>query len=295
MNYLLYLVYGSGGYTQEALYSLISYYRLHIQDENQVVIYTDDPAPFKKLLPDTVIYIPLTAMQLQEWKGGIDFNHRIKIKAIEDACTRFTGNILYIDTDTYFTKNISGLFKEISNKAIIFHKSEGRLIDNPGGIAAKTRKFLKQHNLFALKSQEQPVKLDSKLEVWNAGTIGFNSQYNNNLVLVEELTDALYSKYALFVMEQIAFSYVFGRITSPKPAEDYIHHYWYFKEFKTVLKHFFTFHEGKSLPDLQIEIDKINPEHLSTEKRTYKKMSFWKKQFTRLTKGRKWKIADYTL
>lgn len=295
MNYLIYFVYGGTDYNNEALYSLLSYYKYNAGARVQVVVYTDDAAFFKKHLPDTIIYVDLTPEQLVAWKGEVNFNHRIKIKVLQDACSRFIGNILYSDTDTFYTKNIQPLFDTINNGGILFHKSENTLKQNPGGIARKMRKFLKQHPTFNLPSQPSPIAIDENLAVWNAGSIGFKTEYRDILQSVLELTDEFYSRYHLFVMEQVAFNYFFQKISLPQSTEDYVGHYWYFKEFRQVLKIFFAHHEGKPLDTLVQEIDTINPEYLSTEKRAYKTMSFWQKQYTKLTKGRKWKIMDYKL
>lgn len=295
MNYLIYLVYGGENYNNEALYSLLSYYKYNDASLAQVVIYTDEPAFFKKHLPQGITYITLTTAQLTEWKGEVNFNHRIKIKALQDACTRFQGNILYSDTDTFYTKNIQPLFNSIDKGGVLFHKSENTLKDNPGGIARKMRKFLKQYPTFKLASQPEPVYIDENLAVWNAGSIGFKTEFSGTLQSILELTDEFYSRYHLFVMEQVAFNYFLQKISLPQSTEDYVGHYWYFKEFRLVMKEFFTFHEEKPFDALITEIDKINPEYLSTEKRAYKTMNFWQKQFTKLTKGRKWKIMDYKL
>lgn len=295
MNYLIYFVYGGTDYNNEALYSLLSYYKYNAGTTVQVVIYTDNAAFFKKYLPDSVVYIDLTTQQLTEWKGAVNFNHRIKIKVLQDACSRFTGNILYSDTDTFYTKNIQPLFDVIDNGGILFHKSEDTLKENPGGIARKMRKFLKEHDTFNLPSQPARITIDENLAVWNAGSIGFKTDHCDILQSVLELTDEFYSCYHLFVMEQVAFNYFFQKISLPQSTENYVGHYWYFKEFREVMKVFFTHHDAKPFDTLVQEIDKINPEYLSTEKRAYKTMSFWQKQYTKLTKGRKWKIMDYKL
>jgi hypothetical protein len=295
MNYLLYLVYGSEGYTQEALYSLISYYRLHEENENTVLIYTDNAALLKKYVPPGVIYISLTPLQMQEWQGAIKYNHRLKIKVLQDALSRFTGNFLFADTDTVFTKNISVLFDKIRCGEILFHKSEGRLLDNKGGIARKMRKFLKRQNSFFVESRNEYIKMDATLMVWNSGNIGINNSFAQNLIEVENLVDSLYSSYKFTTMEQIGFSYIVQEFTTPIPTDDYVYHYWYFKEFKVVLAQFFSHNKDKSLKELVSEIEKIDPEYLSSEKWAYKQMSFWRKQYTKITKGRKWKILDYKL
>lgn len=295
MNYLVYLAYGGEDYYNEALYSLLSYYKYHEAGDNSILLYTDNVDFFSSHLPDEVIYTGLTTEIIKEWKGSINFVHRVKIKVLQDAALRFQGNFLYLDTDTYFLKNCNELFDTINAGELVFDRCEGRLIDNPGGIARKMRKFLKKENSFTIPSQNEPVSIDEKFTPWNAGIIGFNSGFEKLLYQVVELTDVLYSKHQLFIMEQIAFSYFFQKDNAPIAAESYTHHYWYFKEFRVVLKQFFNYHKNKPFFQLKDEIHKIDPQILSSEKRAYKKMSFWQKQKQKLTKGRKWDISDYEL
>ena len=295
MNYLVYLVYGGDDYYNEALYSLLSYYKYHEVNENRIILYTDNSCFFKKHLPEDVIYVAIYEAKINEWKGSINFVHRVKVKVLQDAAEKFYGSFLYLDTDTYFERNVTELFSMINNGDIVFDRCEGRLIDNPGGIARKMRKFLKKENRFTIASESEPVVIDETFTVWNAGIIGFNSSIAKELLKVEQLVDVLYSKNQLFIMEQIAFSYFFQKIKDPLPAESYIHHYWYFKEFRKVLKHFFVHHKEKPFLQLRDEIQKIDPQYLSTEKRAYKKMSFWQKQWQRLNNSRKWQTLPYEL
>jgi len=295
MNYIVYFAYGGIDFQHEILYSLISYYKFHEIDENKLIIYTDNVAFYKNKLPKSVLYFELEEQTISSWKGKNNFVHRTKIKLLQEITSNFNGNFLYLDSDTYFTKNTSQLFSEINNNMVYFDRCEGKLIDNTGGIARKMRTFLNQENLFSIASCSNEIKIDSDFIVWNAGVIGFNSSHSNKLFLVEELTDVLYSKCKLFIMEQVAFNYFFQIDSKPQVTENFIHHYWYFKEFRTVLKDFFNHNKLKKIEELVVEIDKINPEYLSKEKRNYKKMSFWQKQYHKITKGRKWKIMEYKL
>ncbi|OYQ31877.1 hypothetical protein CHU92_15400 [Flavobacterium cyanobacteriorum] len=295
MNYLVYLTYGGEDFYNEALYSLLSYYKYHTVDENQVVLYTDNSAFFRRHLPELVCYIDIGEEQIKHWKGSINFIHRVKVKVLQDITQRFSGNFLYLDSDTYFKENIAGLYIKISNGNLVFDRCEGRLIDNPGGIAAKMRKFIKKESSFIIPSFAEAVEIDETFTVWNAGIIGFDSAVAEELFRVEELVDVLYLKNPLFVMEQIAFSYFFQKIKQPVAAESYIHHYWYFKEFRKVLQEFFNYHKDKPFLQLKDELHKIDPQYLSSEKRAYKKMTFWQKQWQKISKGRKWAIGEYTL
>lgn len=289
------MVFGNENFYNEVLYSILSYFKYHKKDENQIVILTDNATFFKQRIPYNIIYHELNDEKIKLWKGKIDFVHRVKIKAIQEVSSHYSGNFLYLDTDTYFTKNCSEIFKNINSNAIYFDKCEGKLIDNPGGIAKKMRRFLKTQNKFKIESINDKIKIDENFTVWNAGVIGFNSNYANRLGFIEELVDVLYSKCRLFIMEQVAFNYFFQENVVPLESEKFIHHYWYFKEFRTVLTDFFNHNKNKTFDELIVEIDKINAIYLSKEKRNYKKMSFLKKQLHLLKNGRKWKILDYKL
>lgn len=293
-NYLIYLAYGTVDHYNELLYSVLSFYKFHPESDIKILIYTDDSTVIKEKLPSGIIYKIIDNKTLTDWKGTVNFNHRLKVKVLQDVRSNYNGNFLFVDTDTYFTKNVSDLFQKINVNGVVMDLCEGKLIDNTGGIARKTRKVLKKQNQFHLTSNSETVTITNEFTVWNSGVIGFNSGFSN-LHLVEELTDQLYSAGKLFVMEQIAFNYFLQHYHKPFSAGESIHHYWYFKEFRGVLRHFFSHHQGKSFEELIPEIDKIDPKLLSKEKVDYKKMSFPKKLWRKIITGKKWKIADYKL
>lgn len=293
-NYLIYLAYGNEDHLNELYYSLLSFYKFQQNNAISIIIYTDNEAFLKKYFPSTIIIKSIDNETIVKWKGTIQFNHRVKVKVLQDVASNYNGNFLYLDTDTYFTNPILHLFETIDNNGVVMDLYEGKLIENKGGIARKTRSILKKQNQFFLTSHSEKVIIDDHFEVWNAGVIGFNSNFSK-LHLVEELVDQLYTAGRLFVMEQIAFNYFLQQHQTPFSAENYIHHYWYFKEFRSVLRHFFQHHQGKTFDELIDKIDPINPQLLSNEKIAYKKLSFFEKQKHKLLKGRKWEIANYKL
>ncbi|GAA4048507.1 hypothetical protein [Flavobacterium chungnamense] len=294
-NYLVYLIHGNPIYYYELHYSILSAYKHKVNELSKIVIYADDVVYIKTHFPEDIEVFSIDSTTIGKWKGKDNFIHRMKVKVIQDIVSKYEGNFLYLDSDTYFTKNCSEIFNNINSNSVYFDKCEGKLIDNKGGIARKMKAFLKNESEFKIPLLNETIKIDSDFTVWNAGVIGFNSSYSNQLKMVEKFVDLLYSKNQLFVMEQIAFNYFFQKQTTPFESKNYIHHYWYFKEFRSVLTHFFEHNKSKSFEEMIVEIDKINPEYLSSEKRAYKKMSFWKKQFHKIQKGRKWKILDYKL
>lgn len=295
-NYLIYLSFGNDDYHRETLYSLISFYKFHTEkDPIKVLVYTDAADFFKTILPSNVHYRIIDRQQIQDWKGTLNYIYRLKTKVLQEVCATYTGNFLFVDTDTVFLKNCSPLFDEIQKGQLLLDTCEGRLIDNPGGIARKTRAFLKQQSAFSIPSDDETIYINEQFVAWNSGTIGYTNAISKILIQVEELIDVLYAKSKLFVVEQIALSYYFQKNKKPFATEDYIHHYWNFKEFRSVLKAFFDYHKSKSISELTPLIDKIHPQRLSVPKRQYKKLSFLQKQWRKMTTGKKWEIPDYEL
>lgn len=295
-NYILYFTHGSDEFLNEAVFALLSYYAHHKEDENKIVVYTDNSAYFKKRLPQSIEYISLEKETIKKWKGNINFVHRAKIELLRDFATRFSGNVLYLDSDTYFRTNISTLFEQIQNGNAVMSLEEGT-------IDTSTIKHLKEFDRYFKKKKHQ-LNIGHKIFtfkkdvcMYNAGIIG--TQVPKSTTLFDDallITDYIYPEHPSHVVEQFAFSYLL-QTQSPTviEAEPLIHHYWYFKEFRVILKDFFETYKDKSFEDLLLLYTKIDPEYLSAEKLRYKNASFTEKLRIKLTTFRKWRIRDYEL
>ena len=295
-NYLIYLSFGNDNYHRETFFSLLSFYKFHSEkDAITILIYTDKPSFFKEFLPQTVLYRIIDKQKIDDWKGPLNYLYRLKTKVLQEVCKTYTGNFLFVDTDTVFLKNSTSLFKEIEAGELLLDANEGKLIDNTGGIARKTKRFLKKEANFSLLSDSTTITLTDQFVVWNSGTIGFTNAIEKTLLSVEELMDLLYVKSKIFIVEQIALSYYFQKIKQPKETKNFIHHYWDFKEFRVVLTDFFNHNATKNVSELIAQIHKVNPDTLSIEKKKYKKLTFFQKLWRKITTGSKWKIPNYNL
>lgn len=197
-------------------------------------------------------------------------------------------------------ENTNGLIRRFLPKGTDFNKvSMERLKQIENNLNNRPRKVLgfktPMQNTFSIPSDSETIYIDDQFVAWNSGTIGFTNAIAHTLVSVEELIDELYAKSNLFVVEQIALSYYFQKLKVPKATNEYLHHYWDFKEFRPVLTDFFNHNKTKSLTELIAEIDKIHPLKLAVEKRKYKKLSFLQKQWRKITTGKKWQMPTYTL
>lgn len=291
-HYLIFLAVGSTDYLNEALFSLLSFFRHNTNFSGKIIVYTDTPGFFENYAFENVIYRSVSSAELKEWKGTDNYTYRIKTKVLQDVSKQYSGSFLFVDTDTVFRKNIASVFNEIDKGELFLDHCEGVLQTKKGGIAKKARAAFRKQNSFVLSTSEK-VFFDKSFEVWNSGVVGFNSSHAGILKSTEELMDLLYGVKKLFVMEQIALSYFFQQATRPKPAENYIHHYWYFKEFRGILHEFFTANQSKTFAELTTEASRLDPEKLAIPKLAYKQKTFFEKTFQKLFYGYKWKTPKY--
>lgn len=82
-NHILYFTHGSDEYLNEAVFALLSYYAHHKENENKIVVYTDNIDYFKQKLPSSIEYVLLNKEIIKKWAGEINFVHRIKIELLK--------------------------------------------------------------------------------------------------------------------------------------------------------------------------------------------------------------------
>jgi len=281
INYLLYQTFGISGVMHEACYSIASLSKfINEKSGVQVFICTDNEKFLSALLPEWIQYVSLTAEQLKAWRGNQDYLHRIKPEMLRFFSSNHPGNILYCDTDTVFLNSPLPLFEEIESGRVVMHRSEGH-IHNQGDhpLFIKTSKFLRSYSF-----PNENVAYD--MEMWNAGIMGFNSARRSLFDQILPLLDDLYSKYKRHYMEQVAVSHFFGKL-SPLACDDYVFHYWNFKEFRTVLQKFFDEHYGEPFEVWVKDIEKISPVKLIQPKLEFEKLPKWKQELRKII-GQSW-------
>lgn len=282
-NYLLYQAYGKKEVKLECKFSLLHLLSKNFQHNLCPVIYTDDITFFENILKDfpSKIIRGITTEEIQEWRGEINFLHRVKIKILMDFLDNHAGNLLYCDTDTYFLQSPNTIFSDLEKGEFYMHILEGRINKKTDIQFKKWEKFLMNHMEIVNVSNHSEI---NQIEMWNAGVIGFNSKYKELLKAVLDLTDKIYPLFPKHIAEQFSFSYIFQRKVNIRSASNYIFHFWYLKEFGHYLEKIF---EQNSENDYFLQIKKIRllPEELLKEKLDYEGRS----KLFRLLRG-KWKL-----
>jgi hypothetical protein len=289
-NYLVFQAYGPAEIINQCKFFLLRFAaKANDWDrENiKIVIYTTDESSFygwKAVLPN-IMFEPVTMKQITEWRGAINFVHRVKIEIITHFFSKYGGNMLYCDTDTYPLLPLQALFTGIDNGKIYMHTCEGK-IEYIG-------QFKKWH-LFLQKNKQLDFLsgVNIKCSMWNAGVIGFSDAYKSILSGVAELTDNVYPLFKKHTVEQFVFSYFLQQQQEVNAAENYIYHYWDLKEFGVILNSWFLNNREKSFAELIESSTHISPEEIMLEKTRYYSNTWPAKLYKKL-RGKNWKIENY--
>lgn len=280
---ILYQAYGNINIINECKFSLLRLLDVYAQQEPPpVIIYTDDPQSFQVFEKSlNIVFRQIDAQQILQWKGDINFVHRVKIEVIKEALSEVQNGLVYCDTDTYCMHSLQPIFQSISPSTVFFHLKEG-VIENDFKKWTRFFKLTRMHDVAALQT-----------EMWNAGVIGLHKDHMPLLNDVLALTDEIYPKFSKHTVEQFSFCYTFQkhgiRIAAAEPV---IFHYWDLKEFRLLLKDFFDKYKSSTVDELVSQSKKILPEFILPQKMKFKRSGFIKKVSMRLTSSA-WKIKQH--
>lgn len=285
MNSLLYLAYGRADICSEALYSILSYGQVAPKSLAQILIYTDRPEQFRRVLGEqaNVLYPAVTPAQWQAWHGSRVY--LLKIAVLEHAAAHYPGNLLFVDTDTIWVQDPSPVFEAIGRGQRFMHVCEGTLARG-NYLSRKIYRHLrgKQWQVGALT-----FRIDEHTQLYNSGVIGFPSPVVTALPDVRELAEALYATYNKHLMEQLAFGMrlqVDGPVLEAAP---YVVHYWNLKAVRPILAQLFEKYQGCSTEELYERATRLGIARLHEEEMAYRNLPGWRRTLLKL-RGRRWQL-----
>lgn len=257
--HIVFQAYGSEQNLQECLYALLSFSRVHttLPEAWKIHIYTDQPGWFDQQQTDLSLELHLMDQNLlRQWRGEINFVHRVKIALLQDLAAQVQGSILYLDSDICFLRPVTELAIRLEAGELFMHIAEGRPSEEPNPILRKLNRFLKQQGAISIAGQQQ--KIDPRTTMWNAGVLGFPVHKAALLQQVMEVTDTIYPRFPKHVVEQFAFSCMMQQAGAVHSAAPYILHYWNFKEFRLYLASFFAYYSDKRWTE-QVRLSDLLP------------------------------------
>lgn len=282
--HIIYLAHGDMHFMHETYLSILSIWKNQSDLDIDISVYTFNPSFFTNIFNNQIRIIPLSASQIHTWKGAYQFNHRLKIELLLDFTAKFkNAHYIFLDSDTFVTRNFDEKLKLISKNNFLMHFDEGCMNQ-------KRRTHIKKLYRFLMKNEVAHVTLNNELHMWNSGVIGFHYDNKDLLIKILETTDSLSQKTSSHILEQFAFCYHFQNNGHIHAAHPVIHHYWYCKEMREIIKDFFNLNNQKTIEQQIKNIEALNPENVAIEKWHYKNDGFLKKLIFRITHFRKWKM-----
>lgn len=258
---LILLAYGNHVQHNRAIFCILSLLSKtkNASKSYNIIIYTDQAHHYEFLFEHIHLEIKLISARLMdELKGSDNYIHRIKIKIIESAIKNYPDVVIFLDTDTFFTKDPTNLFRKINNTTSIMHKNEGLIKDIIIDEKYARHKGGRHLSKNVSTKVSELIKLNSIS--WNSGVVGIHKDISDKLEYAIEICDEVYNSTKIFTAEQIAFSLVLDKYTKVIDAIQCVYHYWHAGRKKAIdqfLKDFLTnsFHE-KSLDDKLLLVNK---------------------------------------
>ena len=216
-NTLLYLLYGdSREYHLELTYSIVSAVRHLTPAENVRIVLMTDRDGRRDDLP--VEHLIFTADEFAGWTDNGRYKHAAKGHAYLAALDHLRGKVALVDTDTYFRRSPSELFKRISSTALM-HADEGTLEDQWPGYWDKIVEHFGTSGL-------DGFRITPKSRMFNSGVIGTCSEYHRErLNHVPLLIDRMFEvDPRVHNIEQFAYSLALGNF-GINSCKDVLRHY----------------------------------------------------------------------
>jgi hypothetical protein len=230
---IVYIVHGSERYHDQARFAVLTFLDLMLKAgrrDIQCLVYSDRP----ELVPahELVRVFPVSTAEFRQWRGPLDFVHRIKLEVMRRAVGRFGAPMVYLDTDTRWLKLPVEAFLELggqptqaaSRKTLFLHTREGEL--SP---------LLHPRYFEALRANRGVGQILGNWKIpgsppwamWNAGAIGVGvgaeAFFDQALRLCDELLLRVRPR---TYVEQLAVSLLAARDSTVKPLDHCVHHYW---------------------------------------------------------------------
>jgi len=267
---------------RRAVLTILSFYE-HIGEARKTLVFTDNPEWFSAYLEGLdVKYIQLTADKIKSMRGEIDFLHRMKIAMIEETFALTDGNILYADSDGFFTGDIKHLTDLLSPEQSFMHLKEYNfefLLDMALPAEETFRAFLAliENTSFKL-ANGKPITITPWHASWNAGVMFFHSSHVRFIPDVFTLTDQFFPLTRNHASEQYAFSIILQDNTRLKPCEEINYHYWYRLK-KNVIDQFLEKNLYRAFADRPLQ-NKVTT------------IMQWTKELPELLSKQKWILTD---
>ena len=244
---IIYLALNKEQYAKEAIVSIKSLF--HTQKDitpYQIFIYTNLKSSFTTFLNQessaNIHLREISDAKVKEWSGEDQYVYRAKISTLIDFIETDQESAILVDTDTFYTSDISPLFSKLKNKVFIMDYRENHIDevvqsrkgDNKNRYAHRFFHDIYKAKKLSIGKEEYPILSDMTL--WNSGVVGITHQDIDILYKALAISDYVYHHYRLQTAEQFAFTCAFQYYGQIENGDDAIFHYWFLKEARYLIE-----------------------------------------------------------
>lgn len=214
---IVYLAHSRTRILNDAVFSILNLVHQGLADaEIEVIVGTDRPHNFQGL-PVTIWAV--SASDIAEWKGNIDFIHRTKAVFLAKVAEKFPrSNILYFDADTALKVNVDQLIYFLSAGKAVMHESEKTIVKAEMPVYRQVRDHIDPNSL------NLPGLLHT--EMFNAGVIGVPRNETSVFEEVINGVDRIYPSLRIHIVEQMLFSYFISQRVQIEDCSNMVLHWW---------------------------------------------------------------------
>jgi hypothetical protein len=269
----VYLAHSQERFRSQAAFSILSLLEYLVKSDfkYRIVVYTDVPDFFERLEVETIL---VTTQLLKYWKGEIDFVHRSKICVMLDAAERFSGELMFLDSDNCLFNNPVDFLENWGDDTVIMEKLEYVLNSPADRVGEKYKQFFKSTNKFA------GYNVGMNQNCWNSGIIGLPENAQKKLPDVLKVCDEMHEKFNKHLSEQMAFSIVMSKHFTVKPFNDYTYHWFgHGQAINVIVKRVLENYEKQNLNDLIGKVTAVK-EEVRTAPLNRNKLPWYKRWFS---------------
>jgi lipopolysaccharide biosynthesis glycosyltransferase len=224
-TYWVITAYGEQVHLQVQTYLLVTSMINHLTELSEIIIATDHPEHYH-CFKDRVTFETLDRDRVMEWTSDLKFFFKIKPFLLTHLMCERTGNIVWLDSDTFCHGSLVAFEKSLSDGKFLMHVREYKPWE---GKTKEQREYKKRLTDIDLSGH----RFTPETWMWNAGIVGIPHTHTNRIhevrAMIETMENLSFSPRTR-LKEQLAFS-IFcqshGEITPAQPA---FLHYWGNKE-----------------------------------------------------------------
>lgn len=272
-----YLVYQANTIDEiyECSYSLLRYltvYNVKPPKDHSVVIYTSQPALLENYSSFFYHFKLRDVQQMNTTRFGL----------LHNFFKEHEGNVLFLETNTYCISQLDRIFSDIG-KGTAYVLGWNQVLRRAKSTSDNLKRIVVEGGEYLFNPDE--------LNKWNDTIIGLRSSYKN---LVEEIivqSEGQAPDLPKPLAEKWLFHHKLQKL-NVRTAEESITQYDDLKEFRNLLRKFFTKYQEESVPNQLKLIHHLDAALIQKQKKEFQNLPLHQKLLKRIT-GKHWSIERY--